>query len=84
MLSNELQVQPDSPPCFIWHTWEDRAVKVENSLIFAAALRRQQVRMALHVYESGRHGIGLGKRGSVLHPWTQDLLFWLRQRKFTR
>ena len=82
MLSNELQVQPDSPPCFIWHTWEDRAVKVENSLLFASALRRQGVKLALHIYERGRHGIGLGGRDGKLHPWTNDLLFWLRQRKF--
>ena len=83
MLSNELQAQPDSPPCFIWHTWEDRAVPVENSLLFASALRRQGVRVDLHVYEAGRHGIGLGGRDhSKLHPWTNDLVFWLKQRKF--
>jgi acetyl esterase/lipase len=40
LLSNELQVTPQTPPCFIWHTWEDKVVKVENSLIFAEALRR--------------------------------------------
>ena len=83
LLSNELQVRKDSPPCFIWHTWEDRAVPVENSLLFASALRRQGVRVDLHIYEAGRHGIGLGGRAkSSLHPWTRDLVFWLKQRKF--
>ena len=35
LLSNEKQVTKDAPPCFIWHTWEDKAVKVENALEFA-------------------------------------------------
>ena len=83
LLSNELQVKKNSPPCFLWHTWEDRAVPVENSLLFAAALRKKGVRVALHVYENGRHGIGLGGSDhSKLHPWTKDLLFWFKQRKF--
>lgn len=83
LLSNELQIKRDSPPCFIWHTWEDKAVPVENSLFFATALRKKGVLMDLHVYEKGRHGIGLGgKDFNDLHPWTDDLLFWLKQRKF--
>jgi acetyl esterase/lipase len=84
LLSNELQVRQDSPPCFIWHTWEDKAVPVENSLLFASALKRQGVRVDLHVYEAGRHGLGLGggRAGGKLHPWTSDLVFWLKQRKF--
>ena len=83
LLSNELQVKKNSPPCFIWHTWEDRVVPVENSLLFASALRKQGARAALHVYENGRHGIGLGGRDhSKLHPWTRDLLFWFNERKF--
>ena len=84
LLSNELQVRPDSPSCFIWHTWEDKAVPVENSLLFASALKQKGVRVDLHVYEAGRHGLGLGggSAGGKLHPWTSALLFWLEQRKF--
>ena len=83
LLSNELQVKKNSPPCFVWHTWEDRAVPVENSLLFASALRKQGVRVDLHIYENGRHGIGLGGRDhSKLHPWTKDLLYWFKERKF--
>lgn len=79
-LSNELQVSPRTPPCFLWHTYEDNGVPVENSLLFAAALRRAGVPFDLHVFERGRHGIGLAGG----HPWTKDCLFWLRQRGFVR
>ena len=77
-LSNELQVTSDTPPCFIWHTWEDNAVKVENSLMFAMALRKAGVPFDLHVYEHGQHGIGLANG----HPWSSECLFWLKGRGF--
>ncbi len=80
LLSNELQVTKETPPCFIWHTWEDKAVKVENSLDFAAALQKAGVPFDLHVYQKGAHGIGLGKN----HPWAQDCVFWLRVQGFVK
>ena len=80
LLSNETQVTKDTPPCFLWHTVEDKAVKVENSLDFAAALQRAGVPFDLHVYQKGAHGLGLGKN----HPWAGDCLFWLRQQKFVK
>ena len=80
LLSNELQVTKETPPCFIWHTWEDKAVKVENSLDFAAALQKAGVPFDLHVYQKGAHGLGLGKN----HPWAQDCVFWLRVQGFVK
>lgn len=83
-LSNELQVTSATPPCFIWHTWEDQAVPVENALLFAAALRRAGVPFDLHVYEKGGHGLGLGRPDADAPPWAADCIFWLRQRGFVR
>ncbi len=84
LLSNERQVTEETPPCFIWHTWEDAAVKVENSLEFAAALRRAGVPFALHIYEKGRHGLGLGGKPPFenVHPWAGDCRFWLKEHRF--
>jgi acetyl esterase/lipase len=87
LLSNELQVTAQTPPCFLWHTWEDEAVPVENTLDFAQALRRAGVRFDLHVYEKGCHGMGLG--GPVDEPaelldWTRDCAAWLRRMGFGR
>jgi acetyl esterase/lipase len=85
-LSNELQVTAQTPPCFIWHTWEDAAVKVENSLEFAAALRRNNVPFDLHIYQKGRHGLGLGDAPPFLnaHPWSNDLIVWLQVQGFVQ
>ncbi len=87
LLSNELQVTPHTPPCFIWHTWEDQTVKVENSLDFAYALRRVGVPFELHIYQKGPHGLGLGSREydpAKFLDWTRDCLSWLKVQGFVR
>ncbi|HPY30979.1 MAG TPA: alpha/beta hydrolase [Verrucomicrobiota bacterium] len=86
-LSSDLQVTKDTPPCFVWHRGEDQGVLVENSLLFAAALRRHGVPFDLHVYERGPHGLGLGTtewNPARRHPWTRDCEYWLKQRGFGR
>ncbi len=85
LLSNEKQVTAQTPPCFIWHTWEDNAVKVENSLAFADALRKSHVPFDLHIYEKGAHGIGLARDASgEVHPWAKDCLYWLKLHGFAK
>lgn len=81
-LSNELQVTPQTPPCFLWHTAEDASVPVENSLLFASALRRAGVPFALHIYETGIHGLGLPAAGKGAPAWDATCADWLRGRRF--
>ncbi|RYG33451.1 alpha/beta hydrolase [bacterium] len=68
------RVTKDTCPCFLWHTREDEAVPVANSIRFAAALEAHGIEHELHVFEKGRHGIGLANN----HPWTFCLENWLR------
>lgn len=82
-LSNELQVTKDTPPCFLWHTVEDKTVAVENTLMFAAALRKAGGFPSVHIYEKGAHGLGLGRAGKPAPPWADQLLYWFQERKFT-
>jgi acetyl esterase/lipase len=81
-LSTETQVTKDTPPCFIWATTEDKTVPVENSLLFAEALRRNHVPFSLHIYEKGAHGLGLGRPSKPAPPWGDDLLYWFGERGF--
>jgi len=83
-LSNELQVTTNTPPCFLWTTFEDKIVPMENTLMFAGALRKNHVPFALHVYDQGPHGMGLKDKPpfSHPHPWANDCLFWLKERGF--
>lgn len=79
--SSELQVRSGLPPCFVWHTSEDKMVPVDHALRFADALHKQGVPHELHVYQHGDHGTGLM---GTEHPWFGDLLFWLRAQGFVR
>ena len=86
-LSNELQVTKETPPCFLWHTLEDKAVPIENSTQFADALRKAGIPFDLHIYQKGAHGIGLGSHHydpSKWHPWTHDCIFWLKAQGFVK
>ena len=80
-LSNERHVTPQTPPCFIWHTAEDKAVHVNNAFLFASALTSAGVPFDIHVYQKGRHGIGLQDKPPFdnPHPWARDLKFWIQQ-----
>lgn len=86
-VSSELQVTRDTPPCFVWHTWEDKGVPIENGMSFVEALQRHGVRFDFHVYERGPHGLGLGTREwkpDQRHPWTRDCEYWLKERGFRK
>lgn len=86
LLSSELQVTSNTPPCFLWTTYEDKTVPMENSLLFASALRKNGVPFALHVYQKGGHGMGLADKPpfSHPHPWAGDCLLWLQEQHFLK
>ena len=77
-MSNELQVTPDTPPSFLWHTADDGGVPVENSLGFAGALSRCKVPFDLHVFQHGAHGLGLASDDPHVSKWTSCCETWLR------
>lgn len=56
-VSLEKRVTADTPPCYIWHTADDGAVPVQNSLLFAQALADHQVPFSLRIFEHGPHGL---------------------------
>lgn len=83
LLSNEKRVTSATPPCFVFHTVEDQAVPVENALSFFSALRAHGVNNSeLHVYQTGRHGVGLAQADPVLKSWPDRLHDWLKVNKF--
>jgi len=79
-LSNEKQVTPQTPPTFLFHTNEDTGVPPENSVAFYLALRKAKVPAELHVYERGKHGVGLAQKDPILSTWSARLADWLRTR----
>ena len=62
-MSLENQVNVSTPPAFLWHTVEDTAVPVENSILYASALRKNHIPFEIHIYPKGTHGQSLTTYG---------------------
>ncbi|OXM85306.1 alpha/beta hydrolase [Paenibacillus rigui] len=82
LMSTERQVTEETPPAFLWHTADDASVPVENSILFASALSRNKVPFELHVFESGRHGLGLAEDLPEVRAWTDVCANWLKKQGF--
>ena len=80
LMSNELHVTKDTPPAFLFHTSDDPVVPVQNSIEFYLAMRKAGVPVEMHIYEHGRHGVGLAKNDPELSTWPTLLANWLRLR----
>ena len=46
-----------TPPTFLWHTAEDRSVPVENTLLYAMALSKENIPFSAHIFPKGAHGL---------------------------
>ena len=79
-MSLEHNVSEKTPPTFLWHTFDDNAVPVENSLLFAQALRAENIPFELHIYPEGPHGLSLANEetdedGIGVYP---NVATWMR------
>lgn len=81
-LSNEEQVTAETPPTFLWHTYEDEGVVPENSVRFYLAMLAHHVPGELHVFEKGVHGVGLAGDVAATRAWPELCENWLRTRGF--
>ena len=68
LVSLEKQVTKDTPPAFLWHTYTDPSVPVQNTMLFASALCQAGVPFEAHIYSVGGHGLSLAT------PLTRDAL----------
>jgi len=79
--SSEKQVTAQTPPTFLFHTAEDKAVPIENARLFKAACEKHGVPVELVEYEKGQHGVGLGTNSKLpLVEWPMRLETWLKSR----
>ncbi len=73
-----LFVTKETPPTFMYHTFTDETVPVQQALTFFDALVKAGVPSELHVFAKGSHGSGLGKGDAALDQWSGLLENWLR------
>lgn len=67
--SLEHSVTQRNPPTFLWATYTDGSVPVENTLLYANALRAKNVPFELHIFNKGPHAMGLATGESA---WQED------------
>lgn len=65
-LSLENRVTADTPPCFLWHTFNDGCVPMQNSLRFAKALKDAGISCELHIFPDGPHGLALANSDTAI------------------
>ncbi|MHC4249258.1 MAG: alpha/beta hydrolase fold domain-containing protein [Planctomycetota bacterium] len=81
LMSNELQVTARTPPSFLVHSSDDRAVPIANSQLFHEACVKAGVPSELRVYEQGGHGYGMGRKGHDSAEWPARCIEWMKARK---
>jgi acetyl esterase/lipase len=74
--SPDEKVTSRTPPTFIAVARDDDVVPLENSLLFARALKAAGVPCELAVYEHGGHGFGLGVKGDDSAAWPEAFAAW--------
>jgi len=77
--SNELQVNKKTPPAFLVHAKDDKAVPWHNSQEYYEALRSNKVAAQVFYYDRGGHGFGMNNKTSDL-KWMDALKDWMKGR----
>jgi acetyl esterase/lipase len=80
--SNEKQVSEKTPPVFIFFTTEDNVVPVQHGIAFYNALLKYKIPAEMHIFQKGRHGLGLAKGMNGNEIWTQLCAAWLQNNGF--
>jgi acetyl esterase/lipase len=76
--SNQLQVTDETPPAILIHSEDDKAVPVENSIVYFQALVEHGIPSELHVYPFGGHGYSLAIGKGHLATWPDRVIEWIR------
>lgn len=75
---NHLQVTSETPPTFVFQTQEDAVVLPENALAFYTAMVKNKVPGELHIFQKGKHGVGLAATIPGTDRWPTLCEAWLR------
>src|SRR5690606_24661534 len=71
------QVDAETPPAFIVHAFDDPAVPVKNSLLYADSLVTKGVSTSLHIFPQGKHAIALRNNPGSASQWVMLCEEWL-------
>ncbi|HUD94794.1 alpha/beta hydrolase [Sphingobium sp.] len=77
--SLDQDVSAQTPPVFLAHALDDKAVPPENSLSMLAALRAKAIPAECHLFENGGHGFGLVPEPAAPAHWPDLFLSFAKR-----
>ncbi len=77
--SLQYRVTKETPKAFLWHTSDDPVVNVKNSLVFGERLRDNGVPFEMHIFPSGKHGLGLALAHEDVRQWADLAADWIER-----
>jgi acetyl esterase/lipase len=80
--SNELQITTDTPPAFLVHSADDKAVPVKNSILYFEALNKKNIPAEMHIFQKGGHGYGMSVDKGTQSAWPGLCIKWLNSLGF--
>lgn len=80
--SNELQINDKTPPAFLVHSGDDKAVPVKNSIVYFEGLVKNNIKAELHIFEKGGHGYGLSVGKGTQSSWPGLCIKWMNANGF--
>lgn len=81
-LSTQNRVNMHTPPTWLLHADNDKAVPPKNSIVFYNSLKTFEIPAALTIFDHGGHGFGTAPYDKVLSQWPWMCIEWLRNNHF--
>lgn len=78
--SNELNIDKKTPPAFLVHAKDDKAVPVGNTMAYYSGLKAQKIPTEIKIYEKGGHGFGMHNKMEAGN-WMDNLKAWMKAQK---
>ncbi len=88
LLSNEKQVDAQTPPAFLFHAKDDPGVPYKNSQVYRDSLAKWGISNRLKLFEKGGHGFGMANgtggsaNDSILSTWSTLAGVWMGEQGF--
>ncbi|NQZ78316.1 MAG: alpha/beta hydrolase [Ekhidna sp.] len=72
-------VDAQTPPAFLVHAYDDDVCYVRETTMYADKLRENNIGIEMHLFETGGHGFGMGRRSDGTDQWMPLFMNWLKR-----
>ncbi len=73
------RVDKNNPPAFLVHSLDDNTCNYKETTLYARALRKYSVPNEVHLFPTGGHGFGLGRKEDGTDQWINLAINWIKR-----